>query len=96
MTTNLESLGAAGGEGAGVVGNGQAVVSKLPLEGFVSAGVEGVVVEGVVSAPCTGVVGSGSAHTMGWRGESSTMARIDVEIMFLEAPRLRTLTLCDI
>ena len=54
MTTNFEFAGAAGGEGAGVVGNGVAVVFKLPTEGLASAEGEGVinafVMEGVVGA----------------------------------------------
>lgn len=107
VTTNFEFAGAAGGEGAGVVGNGEADVCKLPAEGLVSAGGEGVVgeavVEGVVWAACaegvvavagaecvviaagTGGGGSDSTQEMGSRGESSTMARIDVEIMLFEA-----------
>ena len=48
VTTNFEFAGAAGGEGAGVVGNGEADVCKLPAEGLVSAGGEGVVGEAVV------------------------------------------------
>ena len=100
MTTNLESLGAAGGEGAGaggegagaggegagVVKKGEAVVSKLPTEGSVPAG------ERVVGAAGTAIGGSDSAHAMGSRGESSTMARIEVEIMLLEPERERMKT----
>ena len=54
VTTNFEFAGAAGGEGAGVVGNGVEGVFKLPTEGLVSAEgggvVVAVVVEGVVGA----------------------------------------------
>lgn len=54
VTTNFEFAGAAGGEGAGVVGNGVEGVFKLPTEGLVSAEgggvVVAVVVEGMVGA----------------------------------------------
>ena len=48
VTTNFEFAGAAGGEGAGVVGNGVEGVFKLPTEGLVSAEGGGVVVAVVV------------------------------------------------